>query len=245
MIKNDSMDLGQVTQSTGGDGSLRVPRESTTLRQQSTNILRQAIIDQRFVPGEHLIERELCELLGVSRTSVREALRHLESENLIRMVPHKGPVVASLSFEDARNIYEVRAALEGLAGELFARKASQALIDQLCAIADEMAVAADEVDPHSVLEIKSRFYQVIFDGAQNDECASMIQSLNTRVWILRRMSLVSPGRNETMMREVKRITDAAKARDPIEMRAACMAHVESASHIVLPQLQKVEDEAAQ
>jgi GntR family transcriptional regulator, trigonelline degradation regulator len=245
MTKNKSEDLVQATLDNGDGGSMRVPRESTTLRQQTTDILRKAIMDQRFTPGEHLVERELCELLGVSRTSVREALRHLESESLIRMVPHKGPVVASLSFDDARNIYEVRAALEGLAGELFAKKATQAQIDRLCAIANEIMAASGDPDPHTVLDIKSRFYDALFVGAQNDECARMIQSLNTRVWILRRMSLLSPGRSKTMIHEVNRITAAAKARDPIEMRAACMAHVESASHIVLPQLQKVEDEAAQ
>lgn len=245
MIKDDTKEADQVNSPGGGVDSLRVPRESATLRQQSTDILRQAIIDQRFLPGEHLVERELCELLGVSRTSVREALRHLESESLIRMVPHKGPVVASLSFEDAKNIYEVRAALEGLAGELFAKKATQDMIDRLCTIATDMKQAAGDPDPLRVLETKSRFYAVLFEGAQNDTCAQMIQSLNTRVWILRRMSLVSPGRNTSMMTEVDRITDAAKARNPEEMRAACMAHVESASRIVLPRLQKAEDAAAQ
>jgi GntR family transcriptional regulator, trigonelline degradation regulator len=233
------------TEQSGDAGSMRVPRAAVTLREQATDILRQAIIDQRFLPGEHLVERELCELLGVSRTSVREALRHLESENLIQMIPHKGPVVASLGFEEARNIYEVRAALEGLAGELFAKKATQAQIDRLCRIANEIMAAANDPNPQTVLEIKSRFYQALFEGAQNDECARVIQSLNTRVWLLRRMSLVSPGRSKTMMHEVNRITNAAKARDATEMRAACMAHVESASHIVLPQLQQSEEEAAQ
>ena len=116
----------------GGD-SLLVERNRLTLRERAADILRQAIIDQRFPPGTHLKERELCDMLGVSRTSVREALRHLESECLIETVPHKGPVVVTLTMQDARELYQVRAALEGLAGELFAAKASDQQIAPTCA----------------------------------------------------------------------------------------------------------------
>lgn len=228
-----------------GDGLLLVRREAATIRQRATDILRQAIIDHRFPPGKHLVERELCELLGVSRTSVREALRHLESENLIRMVPHKGPVVASLSSEEARHIYEVRAALEGLAGELFAAKATDQLIERLRRIAAELGEAAAEADPRRIVAIKSRFYEVIFAGAQNDVCAQMIELLNSRVWLLRRISLASPGRTVKMMEEVRRIVDAAAARDPSEMKEACVAHVKSACAAVLPQLLKTEEEERQ
>ena len=220
------------------EDSLLVRRESSTLRQQATDILRQAIIDQRFPPGKHLVERELCELLGVSRTSVREALRHLESENLIRMVPHKGPVVAELTAMDARNIYEVRAALEGLAGELFAKYATDDQVGQLCQIATEIGVKARSGDFEEILKIKTRFYDVIFAGAQNDMLASMIHSLNTRVWWLRRMSLMSPDRGDKMMVEVEEIVDAARSRDPVKMKNACMQHVRSASAVVLPMLDK-------
>ena len=218
------------------DKSLLVSREAPTLRQQATDILRQAIIDQRFPPGKHLVERELCDLLGVSRTSVREALRHLESEDLIRMVPHKGPVVTALTAEEAHNLYEVRAALEGLAGEAFARNATDDLIEELAEIVEEMGREARKARPDGVLEVKARFYETIFAGAGNDILARMISSLNSRVALLRRMSLASPDRGEQMMQEVQRIIDAARERDPIKMRDACIAHVRSASATVLPRL---------
>ncbi len=222
------------------DGSLLVRREVTTLRHQATDILRQAIIDQRFPPGKHLVERELCEMLGVSRTSVREALRHLESEHLIKMVPHKGPVVATLTAAEARNIYEVRAALEGLAGELFAIHANDEQVQELTKISKDISSKVRSGDFASVLEIKSRFYDVIFAGAQNDMLAHMIHTLNTRIWQLRQMSLMSSGRGRKMIAEVKDIIKAAQERDPQGMKDACIRHVRSASEVVLPKLDEME-----
>lgn len=229
---------------TGGDGSMLVERERLTLRERATDILRQAIIDHRFPPGTHLKERELCTLLGVSRTSVREALRHLESEQLIKTVPHRGPVVVSLSVQDGQELYQVRAALEGLAGELFASNATDQHIVALQQAADEMAVAAKSDDPAVTLATITRFYAVLFDGAQNRVCAQFIQSLNARISMLRRMSLSSENRSVTMMKEIDRIVAAAIARDGEELKRACIAHVEGARAAAMPQLQ-ASDEPSQ
>ena len=112
--------------------SLRVKRNNITLRQQVLDVLRNAILEARFKPGDRLIERELCELTGVSRTSVREALRHLESEGLVRNIPNKGPTVATVGLEEAQQIYEMREALEGQAGRLFAQRAPAGEVRPAC-----------------------------------------------------------------------------------------------------------------
>jgi len=224
--------------------SLRIQRESSTLREKAADMLRQAIIDQRFSPGTHLIERELCELLGVSRTSVREALRHLESEHLIRMVPHKGPIVASLTSQDAENIYQVRASLEGLAGELFALRATDKQIDDLRKTTRKMERVSATKKSAAILEVVERFYQIIFDGAQNPVCSQFVQSLNTRISMLRHMSLASEGRHNIMMDEVNKILDAAIARDPEKLKQACITHVDGACRAALTQLKNNEEKEA-
>ncbi len=221
---------------TGVDGSMRVERHSLTLRERAADVLRQAIIDNRLPPGSHLKERELCEMLGVSRTSVREALRHLESEQLIVTVPHRGPVVATLTVDDARELYTVRAALEGLVGELFATEATDAQITELQTISREMATTARRGDAVDTLATVAEFYRVLFDGANNRVCAQFIQSLNARVSMFRRLSLASEGRVETMLKEVGHIVDAAVDRNPEKMRQACVAHVEGARAAVMRQL---------
>ena len=91
---------------------LRVARDLPTLRDLTTEKLREAIMSQRFRPGEHLVERDLCEQTGVSRSSVREALRTLEAEGLIDRRGNRGLFVVSITPDEARQIYEVRGAIE-------------------------------------------------------------------------------------------------------------------------------------
>lgn len=91
--------------------SLKVERRTTTLRELVLEKMRTAILDARFLPGDRLVERTLCEELGVSRTVVREVLRHLEAEGLVDTVPNQGPIVAVLDLDRAAEIYEIRSLL--------------------------------------------------------------------------------------------------------------------------------------
>src|SRR5690242_12081163 len=104
------------------DADLQVNRQRVTLRLRVEDKLRAAIASGRFMPGQRLIERELCALLGVGRTSVREALRQLEAEGLVSTVPHRGPMVSIISAEELEHIYAVRGLLEGYAGRKFAER---------------------------------------------------------------------------------------------------------------------------
>src|ERR1700730_10311746 len=99
----------------GDSAELSVPveRVAAPLRDQVLDGLRQAIVEQRLPPGQRLIERELVEQIGVSRTTIREVLRQLTAEGLVTTIPQKGAVVAAPSPEEAADLYEVRAALEG------------------------------------------------------------------------------------------------------------------------------------
>src|SRR5438552_16463065 len=108
-----SSDAALTVHDAPGATDMRVVRNTVTLRQQVLEVLRGAILNFQFKPGDRLIERELCEMTGVSRTSVREALRHLESEGLVQNLPNKGPMVATVTADEAREIFEVRRVLEG------------------------------------------------------------------------------------------------------------------------------------
>ncbi|MBF4770575.1 GntR family transcriptional regulator, partial [Nocardioides agariphilus] len=104
---------------------MRIERNPSPIRAQVLENLRQAIIDRRLAPGQRLIERELIELTGVSRTSVREALRELAAEGLVTVIPNQGTVVTNLGVAEAQQLYQIRSALEGLAGRLFVEHASE------------------------------------------------------------------------------------------------------------------------
>jgi DNA-binding GntR family transcriptional regulator len=177
-----------------GAASLRVSRPSVTLRQQVLDVLRRAILDFRFKPGDRLIERELCEMVGVSRTSVREALRHLESEGLVENQPNRGPAVARVSPETAQQLYEVREALEGLAASLFTTRATAKQVDALKEALARLTEAFASQDRRLIIAETTSFYAILLDGCGNDIVGAMIQSLQARIQFLRATSMSQPGR---------------------------------------------------
>jgi GntR family transcriptional regulator, trigonelline degradation regulator len=209
---------------------LRVERTPAPIRAQVLDNLRQAILDGRFAPGQRLIERELVELTGVSRTSIREALRELAAEGLVTTIPNKGTVVATLSAEDARQLYQVRSVLEGLAGKLFVDNATpaqrRALARQLAAI-DRLA-ARDA----SILEAKDRFYDILFVGGGNVALHQTAASLHARIRALRSLSLSLPGRAHKSVAELHDIIEAIDTDDAEKAARACRRHVANAGAAV-------------
>jgi DNA-binding GntR family transcriptional regulator len=214
-----------------------------TLRARTIEALRQGILSLRFRPGDRLIERELCELLGVSRTSVREALRHLEAEGLIVSEPHRGPVVAMVTAEDARQIYEVRAVLEGLAGRLFAERATDEQLDQLAGEAKRYEQAAKRRHVDDVLGALTRFYDIIFSACGNELAKKMILSLRARMQYLRTATTIwqSSLDTEQSIKNFRRICEAANARDPAATEAACISQVQHAEGVALRLLRGLSD----
>lgn len=221
--------------------ALRVDRDIPTLRQRVLDKLREAILEFRLKPGQKLVERALCEMLGVSRTSVREALRHLEAEGLVESLPHRGRYVATISPEQARSLYEVRAELEGLAAQLFTSRAGEREVEALAGAVDELEENYERDEPLAMLRAKSRFYDIIFDGCGNPVCAEISRSLQARVSYLRGMSLSAPGRTRDSIREIRRILDAVRKRDAAAARQACTDHVASAARVAESILAKQND----
>lgn len=212
-----------------------------TLRHQVENVLRQAIMSGRFAPGARLIERELCETLGVSRTSVREALRKLEAEKLVRNVPHKGPVVAVMSREEAAELYALRALLEGFAAHEFARLASDAAIAQFGEAAKALRAQATAQNQSGVLEAKTALYDVLLDNCGNRLVKEILTSLYSRVNLLRATSLMHPDRLPSSLKEIDRLYKALKARDGEEAQALARQHVLNAEKAAMRMLEEQGD----
>lgn len=214
--------------------ALRVERTPAPVRTQVLENLRQAIIERRLAPGQRLIERELVELTGVSRTSIREALRGLAAEGLVTAIPNKGTIVASVSAEEARQLYEVRSVLEALAGRLFVQHASQAQRGALAKALQKVERLAAKNAP--VLAAKDAFYDVLFEGGGNDALGSVVAGLHARVSMLRSLSLSVPGRPAQSIAELRAIVDAVVANDAEGAARACSRHVEEAGRVGLQAL---------
>ncbi len=223
---------------------MKVLSVAAPVRQQVAASFRTAILSGRFQPGDRLIEKDLCDLTGASRTSVREALRQLETEGLVELVPNKGPVVATIGLAQARSIYQVRRALESLAGSLFAVNASDAQIRQLEGAVDDLAKAYKKGDIEGIVEKKEVFYAVLLQGGGNEIVPSLLRMMHARISLLRRLSLGSAKRLSTSIKEIRAILKAAKARDPEATALACSVHVEQAADAALALMTETTDERA-
>lgn len=216
-----------------------IERSAAPLRREVVVALRRAIVSSEFKPGDRLVEAVLCAKYQVSRTVIREALRQLESEGLVAIIPNRGPVVATLSVHQAESLYEVRCALEGLAGSLFAERATDAQCAELVAELGRIRVALASGDLRERLDANDRYYDVLLAGGGNEEIARMLRSANARIRMLRTMSLDAPGRSAHTIAEMARITVAAAInRDPDEARAACEAHVRNAGEAALGEMRR-------
>jgi DNA-binding GntR family transcriptional regulator len=197
--------------------SLTIARHAAPLRLKVEEELRQAIIDGRLAPGERLTERRLTEMTGVSRTLIREALRQLESQGLVSLIPNKGPVVRELTAAEGRDLYAIRGVLEGLAARLFVQNAGAAAIDEIAKALDEVIAAYERADFPAALRTKNHFYEVLFRGTGSDTLAAMLQGLHARIHRWRALGVThprrSPGRAAEAMRGLKAIRDAIRRGD--------------------------------
>jgi len=212
---------------------LKVTRNTITLRQIVLDKLRNAIISTQLKPGQRLVERELCEALEVSRTSVREALRHLESEGLVQFAGQRGPSVSVLDVQDVKNIYELRATLEGLAGELFCNRASDAQISALQDTTHALKKAFDCSEVEDILACTREFYDQLLEGSGNAELDASLNRLLARIMVLRAGTIAQAGRWKHSLMEMQAIMQAISNRDSEAARKACIAHVHAAGAIAL------------
>jgi GntR family transcriptional regulator, trigonelline degradation regulator len=206
------------------------------LRKQVIELLRNAIVAFEYKPGERLVERDLCERFDVSRTVVREALRHLEAEGLINIVANRGPIVSSPTVSEARALYEVREALESLAARLCAERASAAKKRKLARALQHIALAYAEGELAVRLRAKDEFYRVLCDGADNAVIGSTLRGIQARVQMLRGLSLQAPGRREESLEELRALTAAIERGDTALAARLAAEHVRSAASTALATL---------
>ena len=215
---------------------LRIVQPRALLREQVLDKLRTAIIEGWYPPGTRLIERELCEALGVSRTSVREVLRQLESEQLITVESRRGPMVAFISVAEAEAIYETRTIFETAVVRAFIERAPEAEFERLMVAAREFGMAAQAEDRHQLLTSMSLFYEILLRGAGNPVLQSVVNQLMARVAFLRSKSLSEPGRLEFSVAEIQELSDAIMARDKQRAEKAAANHVDRAREAAVRQI---------
>ncbi len=205
---------------------LWVKRDVEPLRERTLKSLRDAILSNHLKPGQRLVERDLCEQAGVSRSSIREALRYLESEGLVESRGTKGMFVSVLNRKQALEIYEVRAALESEAARQFAERATESDLKAVRRAYE----AAYHLMPRNVEGLSreiDRFFEALFTGARNGTALSLLRMLRARINLLRHVTTrVAPReRLEGSMAQMKLIVEALERRDAAAAAEACRRYV--------------------
>ncbi|WP_460854457.1 GntR family transcriptional regulator [Nocardiopsis coralliicola] len=211
------------------DRAGRSAESARPVREQAAEAIRDAVLGARYAPGQRLIERQLIEDLGVSRTTVREALRELTSEGLLRSVPQRGVFVVALTPQDALELYELRAALESLAARTFVERASDAQVKQLREAFDRLSEAVSaQAGTRAVLRAKDVFYDVLLEGCGNRALRESFTHLRARISLMRATSLGQPGRFDSALAELEAVLHAVEVRNADAAARACSFHVDQA-----------------
>ena len=203
--------------------------------------LRDAIITQVLKPGERLMEIQLADEMGVSRTPVREAIRKLELEGLVVMVPRKGAYVAGVSMKDIHEVYEVRSALEMLAVTLAAERITDeelnALEQQVLRESEEEA-KKDGSALDNIIYIDSSFHDIIYQAARNQRLVQFVNILQEQLQRFRAASLARPGRSKTALEEHKQIVEALSERNGELASKLAQEHIENAENAMIASMKE-------
>ncbi|MEW6726070.1 GntR family transcriptional regulator [Desulforudis sp. 1088] len=203
------------------------------LREVVFESLREAIITGRLRPGERLMELQLAEELGVSRTPVREAIRKLELEGFVVMVPRKGAYVAGITDKDITDVFEVRSALEALAAGLAAERITEEEIEELERLVVRYAETTSSQNIQAIVEEDTKFHDVIYRASRNQRLIQIVTNLQEQIQRFRLTTLSRPGRTKEALVEHRKIVEAISERNIELAQQLAREHIESAENSLL------------
>ncbi len=203
--------------------------QSAPLRNKIIATLRNAIETGLLAPGARLVERDLCDQLNVSRTSLREALRELQADGVVVQADGRSLTVGTLTREDAENTYRIRSVLEALVVEQFIERAGDEDMRQLVKDGDALKTAYRSGDLARMLACKRIFYDRICSGAANIIAFDIINRLVLRTSSLRSRSLKRKERQQQSIKEIDAIVDAIQDRDAARAKQAAIEHVQNSA----------------
>lgn len=203
------------------------------LREVVSEALREAIVAGVLQPGERLMEIQLAEELGVSRTPVREAIRKLELEGFVVMVPRRGTYVADLSIKDINEVYEIRTSLDVLAAGLAAERITEEELEQMERLLVEIGEYMDKEDIEKIVEVDTKFHDILYRASRNDRLVGIISNLREQFTRFRTVSIAYPGRAKNTLEEHRKLLEAIAQRNVEVAQQLAREHMENAEQATL------------
>ena len=219
------------------DTNLNV-NEYLPLRDVVFNTLRQAIITGEFAPGERLMEISLANSLGVSRTPVREAIRKLELEGLVIMIPRKGAQVAKITEKNLRDVIEIRTVLEEFATVLACERITQDGVIKLRQAHEDFIHAVEKGDILDIANKDEAFHDTIFQATNNDRLISIINNLREQFYRYRMEYVKDIRQRSNLVEEHRELLDAISTRDTVKAKQLMRAHILKQQQEVINNIQE-------
>lgn len=207
------------------------------LREVVFETIRNAIISGSLKPGERLMEVQMAERLGVSRTPIREAIRKLELEGLVIMLPRKGAFVADLSVKDLTEVLEIRAALEGLAAGLAVARIDEKEIEELEEISMKFHKAVEGNNLEELVYWDIQFHEAIFRASGNERLIQLNNNLREQVQRFREMYLKEANRPKETLKEHYDLVEAISSRDISKAEKLARKHIETTENAILKMME--------
>ena len=202
-------------------------QKRATLTQVVVGDIRQAILENRFKPGERIVESRIAEEMSISRYPVREALRYLEKEGLVENVPFKGVFVASITPADTREILAVRSALEELAVRSVIEQENPEHLERLEAIMGRMREGAAEGDHEKVWDNDMLFHQSLCELSGNGHLLEIWSTLAKKISSMVAQALRASGKVDHFVATHQEILDAIRREDAMAAEAVIRKHVQT------------------
>ncbi|MBR2948908.1 MAG: GntR family transcriptional regulator [Lachnospiraceae bacterium] len=197
------------------------------LRDVVFNTLRQSILTGELKPGERLMEIHLADKLGVSRTPIREAIRKLELEGLVTMIPRRGAEVAQITEKHLKDVLEVRRALDALTVELACERITQDELADLMDARDLFAKAIKTKDANKIAQADVAFHDIILIASRNDRLMQMLSNLSQQMYRYRLEYVKDDEHYDRLIEEHNIIFDAISRRDSKVGAEAIISHIDN------------------
>ena len=209
------------------------------LREVVCETLREAIRKGTLKPGERLMEIQLAEELGVSRTPVREAIRKLELEGYVIMMPRRGTYVANLSIRDVTAVFEIRTSRDSLASGLAAERITDEELERLQRLLVAIGEYIEANDMDKIVETDTEFHDLLYQASRNSRLVGIIFNLREQLTRFRSTSMSFPGRLKATLEEHRRIVEAIAQGNVAEAQAAAEYHMEKSEHTLLQSMEEL------
>lgn len=210
--------------------------EFLPLRDVVFNTLRQAILTGELKPGERLMEIHLANKLGVSRTPIREAIRKLELEGLVTMIPRRGAEVAQITEKSLKDVLEVRRALDALSVELACDRISKEELDALAAACDTFEAATKTRDPKKIAQADVALHDIIVKATANTRLIQLVNNLSEQMYRYRFEYIKDESTHEQLVKEHRILYESIRGKDTETAAKTAKLHIDNQENSIMKQL---------